>query len=89
MEGNVYRCSDGQFYGDVDLWERLEGGEWSTCCWDEASGTEWVYSSDDELLSLTPVAPSDLPTGLTLTSTEAGVRVEPAPTKIAHPGSHR
>lgn len=89
MERNVYRCSNGQFYGDVGLWQRLESGEWSPCCWDQESGMEWVSAGDGELLSLTPVPESDLPPGLTATSTEAGVRVEPTSTKATPPGGHR
>lgn len=85
----MYRCSNGRFYGDVDLWERFESGEWSPCCWDEESGTEWVYATTDDLLTLTPVPPSEIPTGVTVTATEGGVRVESTPTPAGRPPTRR
>jgi hypothetical protein len=51
----VYQCSDGRYYGDVDIWERLESGTWRPFCWDEETGEEWVISRDGELLALEPV----------------------------------
>lgn len=89
MEGNVYWCSNGQYYGDVDLWERLEAGEWKPCAWDEDSGTEWVYTSTDDMLSLTPVSPSELPPGQTVTETSGGLRVETAKKQPSKPKTHR
>ncbi|WP_255195069.1 hypothetical protein [Halorarius litoreus] len=49
-----YRGSDGRCYGDRDVWERLEQGEWSVCCWDEETGLEVVETDDNDLLFLVP-----------------------------------
>ena len=56
-----YKCSDGCYYGDVEVWERLESGTWTASCWDTESGTEWMETEDDELLVLEPISRSDLP----------------------------
>ena len=76
MEGTVYRCSNGRLYGDGDLWERFERGTWAPCCWDVDSGTEWVYTTDDELLTLSPIPDVELPPELTLVASNGGVHVE-------------
>ncbi|SEO83229.1 hypothetical protein SAMN04487948_105378 [Halogranum amylolyticum] len=55
-EGNIYRGSDGRYYGDVDIWERFESGAWTPCVWDTESGVEWVETEDEELLSLVPLS---------------------------------
>lgn len=57
----VYSCSDGEYYGDVDMWERLESGTWTPCCWDTESGKEWMETRDGELLILEPISRDDLP----------------------------
>lgn len=75
MDGTTYKCSDGQFYGDVQLWERFERDEWSPFCW-EAGGREWVETSDGEILALTPVSPDALPAGMTVTAVRGGIVVE-------------
>lgn len=49
-----YWGSDGRRYDERDIWERLEGGEWTVCCWDEESGTEVVETDAGELLFLVP-----------------------------------
>lgn len=60
-EGTVYRCSDGRYYGDVDVWQKLESGAWTPCCWDAESGKEWMSTRQEELLLLVPAARSSLP----------------------------
>ncbi|SEO68588.1 hypothetical protein SAMN04487948_104173 [Halogranum amylolyticum] len=57
----IYRCSDGKYYGDVDIWKRLESGTWTPCCWDTESGKEWMETQDGELLILEPISQNELP----------------------------
>ncbi|WP_259517975.1 hypothetical protein [Halanaeroarchaeum sp. HSR-CO] len=56
-----YRCSNGSFYSDEEIWERLEAGVWEVCCWDEATGEEWMASGEGRLLHLAPVDAGDVP----------------------------
>lgn len=71
----VYRCSDGRLYGDVDVWDRLESGAWTPCCWEESSGREWVETNEGELFELVPVSRSALPAAIRVERLAAGVRV--------------
>lgn len=50
-----YRCSNGTYYSDEEIWERLEAGVWSVCCWDGETGEEWMESDEGRLLHLAPV----------------------------------
>ncbi|MFW5919039.1 MAG: hypothetical protein ACOCSF_02450 [Halanaeroarchaeum sp.] len=50
-----YRCSDGETYSERDVWERMEAGVWRPCCWDTASGTEWMEAAEGRLLHLVPI----------------------------------
>lgn len=50
-----YWGSDGRRYADREMWERLEAGVWSVCCWDEETGVEVVETDAGELLFLVPV----------------------------------
>jgi hypothetical protein len=77
---SVYRCSDGHYYGDAEIWERLESGTWTPCCWDTASGTEWMETETGELLVLEPIARSALPDGMSTERVTAGTAVKPSPT---------
>lgn len=79
MTYRVYRGSDGRYYGNVDVWERLERGDWAPCCWDSDSGTEWIETADGSLLTLTPSTPAALPPHRTTTTTCGGFVVEAAP----------
>jgi hypothetical protein len=84
MERNtVYRCSDGCYYGDVDVWERLESGEWTPCCWDTDSGMEWMETQDGELLVLEPTSQSALPERVQ-TECVAGGTVVPGDTQAVY-----
>lgn len=56
MEGTVYKCTDGCYYGDADVWAQFESGAWTPCCWDEETGKEWVETRQDQLLVLTPTS---------------------------------
>lgn len=71
----IYECSDGAYYGDADLWERLESGTWTSCCWDEDSGAEWVETANNELLALNPISKHDLPDWVQVKPVTAGVSV--------------
>jgi hypothetical protein len=74
-EETIYECSDGSYYGDVDIWERFESGVWAPCCWDEDSGTEWVETRSDELLVLTPVPLSSVPDHIQIERVATGLSV--------------
>ena len=71
----IYRCSDGSYYSDVQVWERFETGQWSPCCWDVDTGREWVENDTEELLCLDPVARSELPSGVQIEHASTGVLV--------------
>lgn len=58
---SVYRCSDGRYVGEADLWERFESGRWKPFCWDQKTGREWVETTDKELLLLIPISRHALP----------------------------
>lgn len=66
MPDTVYEGSDGRYYTAVELWERLESGAWVPCAWDPESGQEWVETSSEDLLALTPVPESELPDSVEL-----------------------
>jgi hypothetical protein len=72
----VYECSDGNYYGNADIWARFEAGEWTPVSWEEDSGTEWVETADGELLTLQPVPESDLPPHVDIEPAAGGVTVE-------------
>lgn len=71
----VYRGSDGRFYGDVDIWDRLESRTWAPCCWDEQTGVEWVETKDEQLLVLIPTAQSALPAKIQAERIGGGIRL--------------
>lgn len=72
----VYRCSDGHYYGDGDIWNQLESGAWTPCCWDTESGKEWIERQDGELLILEPISKTDLPESVRTESAAAGTVVK-------------
>ena len=85
MGGTIYACSNGRYYGCVQLWERFEAGSWTPCCWDTESGQEWVYTATDELLCLTPVAPAAVPDRFEIERCEEGLRVvEGSAVRVTH-----
>ena len=74
-EGVIYHGSKGEYYGDVDLWERFESGMWTPQLWDTETGTEWVKTDDGELLCLTPITCRDIPEEIQFERVRDGVRV--------------
>lgn len=56
-----YRCSNGQYYDEEDVWERLEAGVWRPCCWDTETGTEWMEVHGRSLVCLEPVDAETVP----------------------------
>ena len=68
----LYRGTDGTYYDEVTLWNRLESGEWRSFCWDAETGEEWVETDRGELLALEPVDPEALPGWLTPERCEDG-----------------
>lgn len=73
--GTIYECSNGGYYGDRDVWKRLEAETWNVCCWDETSGTEWVETEDGELVVLTPISRNDLPNWVQVERAADGLNV--------------
>mgnify|MGYP006272700461 FL=1 len=80
-DGNLYRGSDGCYYGDVDIWEQFESGSWTPCCWNTETGTEWVETSDGELLRLVPVSQRSSSAEPHVEHVRAGLRVVSRPSK--------
>jgi hypothetical protein len=76
MHGDIYRCTDGRWYGDAQLWARFERGVWTPCCWDTESGTEWVETTTGDLLELRPVLQTALPADVTVAPTDAGLWID-------------
>lgn len=56
-----YRCSNGNFYSEEEIWERLEAGVWRPFCWDDQTGEEWMESADEQILYLDPVDGAEVP----------------------------
>lgn len=56
-----YRGSDGEYYSERDIWERLESGAWSVFGWDEESGQEWFEARGEVILCLDPVEEWEVP----------------------------
>lgn len=75
MGGTLYEGTDGYYYGCTQVWERLESGRWTPFCWDTESGQEWVETETGDLLCLTPVTESALPTDVSVEYTENGAIV--------------
>ena len=59
MERSVYEGSDGHYYTEREMWRRLESAEWTVRCWDDSTGREWVITSEEKLLALTPIDPDE------------------------------
>ncbi|SEO93488.1 hypothetical protein SAMN04487948_10867 [Halogranum amylolyticum] len=71
----VYKCSNGRYYGDTDVWTRLESGAWKPFCWDTESGEEWVETQQEETLLLVPIPHSSLPEEVETERVSAGISV--------------
>lgn len=74
----VYRGSDGNYYGDADIWERFEAGDWTPCCWDADSGAEWVETDSGGLLALEPIPRRKLPGDVAIERVGGGCSVTAA-----------
>ncbi|MFC4360450.1 hypothetical protein ACFO0N_21095 [Halobium salinum] len=72
IEETVYRSSTGEFVTESQIWARFEAGDWTPCCWDTETGREWVGTTDDELLALSPVDDERLPAYVRLERSERG-----------------
>lgn len=70
----VYLSSEGEFFGDAEVWERLESGVWIPRCWDTETGREWVETQNGDLLLLIPVSRHALPDGIDARHDADGVR---------------
>lgn len=76
MRGNgIYQCSNGRYYGGVDIWQKFESGAWTPCCWDEVTGNEWVETDAGELHLLRPISKSELPDESRIKHVDEGVKV--------------
>ncbi|MFB6132989.1 MAG: hypothetical protein ABEJ44_06265 [Halanaeroarchaeum sp.] len=56
-----YRGSDGVYYSEQAIWERLENGTWRVFCWDDDTGQEWFEAQGGVILCLEPVAEREVP----------------------------
>jgi len=75
-DNTLYECSNGEYYGNADIWERLEAGQWTPVDWDDDSGTEWVENQDGDVLRLDPVSEDSLPAEAAIVETAAGLAVQ-------------
>lgn len=75
VSDTIYRCSDGNYYGGVDLWSRFESGVWKPCWWDTNSMEEWVETHRGELLVLVPISRSSLPEEVQTECVTGGISV--------------
>lgn len=64
----TYACSNGQYYSDVQIWQRMEIGAWHVCCWDPVTGEEWMEADRHTLLHLWLVAGEHIPQDVTAES---------------------
>lgn len=71
----IYRGSDGRYYGSADLWNHFESGAWKPCWWDTDSMEEWVETQHGELLVLVPVTHDSLPRQVRTERVTAGISV--------------
>lgn len=77
-DGLVYKSSTGAYYGDADIWDRFESGEWKPCCWDPETGKEWIMTDSGDLLLLLPISRHLLPAWTTVDDGADGVRISGA-----------
>lgn len=56
-----YRGSDGEYYSDRDIWERLESGDWRVFGWDDETGLEWFETHGEVILCLEPTEKTEVP----------------------------
>ena len=75
MQGELFQRSDRGYCSDVQLWRRFESGEWIPHDFDRESRVERVKTTDDEVIELSPVSPSELPDGVEARSVEEDVVV--------------
>jgi hypothetical protein len=77
--GSLYRSSDGRYFGDADVWERFETGDWTPCCWDTETGEEWIETRDGDVLRLRPVPAHVVPDWVEVDRDADGVRTSGRP----------
>ena len=70
LNQTIYERSDGGYCTGAEIWHRFEATEWTPCCWNTATGEEWVETDAGELLRLTPTAPETIPPGANAESPE-------------------
>ena len=70
-----FRTEGGRYLSTTERWWYLESGEWTPLRWEEATGKEWFETEDGDLVELTPVPESDLPSGTDVEETPYGVVV--------------
>lgn len=74
-DGTIYQSNAGEYFGDAEVWERLESGVWEPFCWDVETGVEGVQTATHDLLILVPISPDALPEGIHVKSNEDGNRI--------------
>lgn len=74
-DGTVYQSSEGEYFGDAEVWERFESGMWVPCCWNAETGKEWVKTQDGDLLLLIPISRHALPDWNSISHDADGIRI--------------
>ena len=75
-DGTVYKSSKGEYFGDADVWDRLESGLWEPCCWCKETGKEWVETQQGDLLLLIPISRHAVPDWKTISYHPDGLRIQ-------------
>lgn len=73
--GPLYEASNGRFYTDWQVGQKMRSGEWKPCLWEEETGQQLVGTADGELLMLVSMATDDLPDWAEIRSDTAGSRI--------------
>lgn len=71
----IYQASNGEFYGDVDVWEYLETERWRSVCWDDQTGQEWVETESGDLVILEPIPTRISPAWIDFEYRDCGITV--------------
>ncbi|WP_255171613.1 hypothetical protein [Natrononativus amylolyticus] len=73
--GPLYEASDGNYYTDWQVGQKMREGEWKPCMWEEETGRQLVGTTDGELLMLVSTKTEELPEWAEIRSDTAGSRI--------------
>lgn len=71
----LYEGSNGRYYTEWQVHERLRAGEWKPCIEQRSPDRRLIGTDDEELLLLLPVDPVELPTWAEIRIDGRGARV--------------